>query len=164
MPQTFDLVLKGGTLVNQDGRGERDVGVKDGTIVRVGDLSGASAGQVVDCNGLHILPGVIDTQVHFREPGLDHKEDLASGGAAAVAGGVTTVFEMPNTKPLTTTPEALADKLERARGRMRCDHAFFVGAAADTAADLAADVVGSLAGAGLFVATGGLDDERERGA
>jgi dihydroorotase len=71
---------------------------------------------------------VIDTHVHFREPGLTHKEDLASGSAAAVRGGVTSVFEMPNTKPPTTTAAALEDKLERARGRMYCDHAFYVGA------------------------------------
>ena len=72
------------------------------------------AGEVVDCAGLHILPGVIDTQVHFREPGAEHKEDLETGSRAAVMGGVTAVFEMPNTSPLTVTAEALADKLARA--------------------------------------------------
>ena len=88
----------------------RDLGVTAGKIVALGDLSRASAGEVIDCAGLHILPGVIDSQVHFREPGLDHKEDLESGSRAAVMGGVTTVFEMPNTIPQTTTPEALADQ------------------------------------------------------
>jgi dihydroorotase len=85
MTQTFDLLLKGGTVVNQDGRAERDVGVTAGRIAAIGDLSRASAGETVDCRGLHILPGVIDTQVHFREPGLDHKEDLDSGSRAAYA-------------------------------------------------------------------------------
>src|SRR5215213_1233254 len=127
MPRTFDLVLRGGIVVNQDGRVERDVGVVNGTIAAIGDLSRSSAGRVVDCRGLHVLPGVIDTQVHFREPGLDHKEDLESGSRAAVLGGVTAVFEMPNTVPETTSPEALADKVRRANHRMHCDFAFWVG-------------------------------------
>ncbi len=76
---------------------QRDLGITGGKIMALGDLSRASAGEVVDCTGLHILPGVIDSQVHFREPGLDHKEDLETGSRAAVLGGVTCVFEMPNT-------------------------------------------------------------------
>ncbi len=135
--ERFDLIVRGGTCVTPGGIERADVGVRAGRIAAIGALSSSSAAETFDAAGLHVLPGVIDTQVHFREPGLDHKEDLASGGDAAVAGGVTTVFEMPNTKPLTTTPEALADKLERARGRMRCDHAFFVGATADNIARLA---------------------------
>jgi dihydroorotase len=82
---------------------------------------------VFDATGLTVLPGVIDTQVHFREPGLEWKEDLETGSRAAVLGGVTTVFEMPNTMPNTTDPGTLADKLERAAGRMHSDHAFYVG-------------------------------------
>src|SRR5262247_4833981 len=128
MTASYDLILKGGTVVNQDGEGLRDVGVADGTIAAIGDLSRAGAGKVIDCRGLHLLPGVIDTQVHFREPGLTHKEDLETGARAAVMGGVTAVFEMPNTDPLTSSAEALADKLKRAHHRMHCDFAFFVGA------------------------------------
>src|SRR5215212_10303073 len=127
MAQTFDLILEGGIVVNQDGRFERDVGVRGGAIAAIGDLSHASAAREINCRGLHILPGVIDTQVHFREPGLDHKEDLESGSRSAVMGGVTAVFEMPNTDPQTTTPEALADKIRRGRHRMHCDFAFWVG-------------------------------------
>lgn len=127
MAETFDRIFKGGTVVNQDGEGLRDIGVKGGRIAAIGDLSRASAGEVVDCKGLHILPGVIDSQVHFREPGLDHKEDLETGSRAAVMGGVTAVFEMPNTDPQTTTPEALADKVKRGTHRMHCDFAFWVG-------------------------------------
>jgi len=93
---------------------------------------------VIDCRGLHLLPGVIDTQVHFREPGLTHKEDLETGSRAAVMGGVTAVFEMPNTDPLTVSAEALADKLKRAHHRMHCDFAFFVGATRENTNDLAA--------------------------
>ena len=127
MPQTFDLVLANGTVVNQDGAFPRDVGVRDGRIAGIGDLSAASAGERIDCKGLHVLPGVIDSQVHFREPGPVHKEDLETGSRAAVLGGVTAVFEMPNTDPTTTTAEALADKMRRAKGRMHCDFAFWVG-------------------------------------
>ena len=135
MAQSFDRIFAGATVVNHDGEGVRDIGVRGGRIAEIGSLGGA-AGERVDCRGLHILPGVIDSQVHFREPGLEHKEDLESGARAAVLGGVTAVFEMPNTNPQTTTPEALADKLARARGRMACDHAFWVGGTHDNAADI----------------------------
>jgi dihydroorotase len=133
----FDLVLANGVVVNQDGEGVRDIGVRDGRIAEIGGLGGASAGERIDCKGLCVLPGVIDSQVHFREPGLVHKEDLETGSRAAVLGGVTAVFEMPNTDPTTTTAEALADKLHRAKGRMHCDFAFWVGGTHDNVADLA---------------------------
>jgi dihydroorotase len=136
MPQTFDLLLRGATVVNQDGIGLRDIGVTDGRIAAIGDCAQASAGEVVDCRGLHVLPGVIDSQVHFREPGATHKEDLESGSRAAVLGGVTAVFEMPNTDPLTISAAALEDKLARAEGRMHCDFAFWVGGTHDNVADL----------------------------
>src|SRR6476660_1462362 len=111
MPDTYDLILKGGTVVNHDGEGVRDIGIADGRIMALGQLARASASEVIDCNGLHILPGVIDTQVHFRDPGLTHKEDLESGSRGAVLGGVTAVFEMPNTNPATTNAASLADKI-----------------------------------------------------
>ncbi|HTN98560.1 MAG TPA: dihydroorotase [Nordella sp.] len=133
MAVSYDLVLKAGTVVNQDGAGLRDVGIRDGRIAAVGSLAGTSAGEIVDCTGLHILPGVIDSQVHFREPGAEHKEDLETGSRAAVAGGVTGVFEMPNTKPLTTSAEALADKIKRASNRMFCDFAFYMGGTRENA-------------------------------
>lgn len=137
MAATYDLILKGGTVVNHDGIGLRDIGVRDGRIATIGNLAHATAGQVLDCRGLHILPGVVDSQVHFREPGLEHKEDLETGSRAAVLGGVTAVFEMPNTKPLTTSAEALADKVRRASGRMHCDFAFWVGGTRENASDVA---------------------------
>ncbi|HYE42177.1 MAG TPA: dihydroorotase, partial [Caulobacteraceae bacterium] len=127
MAQTFDLIVRGGEVVNHAGRGMADVGIRGGKIAHVGDLSQASAGEVFNAAGLTVLPGVIDSQVHFREPGLEWKEDLQTGGRSAVLGGVVAVFEMPNTEPTTTDAEALADKLGRARGRMHCDHAFYVG-------------------------------------
>jgi dihydroorotase len=138
MPQkTYDVILRGGVLVNQDGAAPRDVGMIGETIAAIGDLSQASAGETIDCAGLHILPGVIDSQVHFREPGPTHKEDLETGSRAAVLGGVTAVFEMPNTNPLTTTPEALAEKVFRATSRMHCDFAFYVGGTHENARHVA---------------------------
>jgi len=136
MTTTFDLILKGGTVVNHDGKGLRDIGVRAGRIAAIGDLGQASAGEVIDCTGLHILPGVVDSQVHFREPGLEHKEDLETGSRAAVLGGVTAVFEMPNTNPLTTSEETLADKISRATNRMHCDFAFWVGGTRENAKDV----------------------------
>ncbi|MEI8700026.1 dihydroorotase [Mesorhizobium sp. ISC15] len=135
MATTYDLILTGGTVVNHDGEGRRDVGVTGGRIAAIGDLGQASAGETIDCRGLHVLPGVVDSQVHFREPGLEHKEDLESGSRAAVLGGVTAVFEMPNTNPLTTSEAALADKVRRATGRMHCDFAFWVGGTRENAED-----------------------------
>ncbi|MCC0004338.1 MAG: dihydroorotase [Methylobacteriaceae bacterium] len=136
MTQTYDLILSGGELVNQDGRGQRDIGVIGDTIAAIGDLSRASAGERIDCRGLTILPGVIDTQVHFREPGPTHKEDLETGSRGAVLGGVTAVFEMPNTNPLTTGETELADKVSRATNRMHCDFAFWVGGTHENVADI----------------------------
>ncbi len=127
MAKTFDLIVRGGEVANHAGRGYADVGISGGKIAAVGDLGQASADDVFDAAGLTVLPGVIDTQVHFREPGLEWKEDLETGSRAAVLGGVVAVFEMPNTEPATTDADALADKLARAKGRMHCDHAFFVG-------------------------------------
>ena len=124
----FDLLIKGGIAATPNGIAEADVGVVGGRIVALGALAGAKAAEVFDAKGLHVLPGVIDTQVHFREPGNEHKEDLETGSRAAVLGGVTGVFEMPNTAPPTTTRAAIEDKLARAKNRMHCDYAFYAGA------------------------------------
>ena len=138
MAETYDLIVKGATVVNHDGAGVRDIGIRGGRIAALGQLGAAKAADVLDAKGLHLLPGVIDSQVHFREPGLEHKEDLHTGSRAAVMGGVTAVFEMPNTKPLTTDAAALADKVRRARGRMHCDFAFYVGATRENIGDIPA--------------------------
>lgn len=139
MSETFDTIFAGGTVVNQNGTGKADIGIRDGRFAAIGDLSKADAGERVDVTGLHVLPGVIDTQVHLREPGNEHKENLEAGGRAAVLGGVTAVFEMPNTKPPTSTAEALADKVTRATHRMQCDFAFYAGATTENA-----DILGDL--------------------
>lgn len=132
----LDLIVRGGTIVNHAGEGIADIGAAGGKIAVIGDLSRFSADIDIDARGLHVLPGVIDTQVHFREPGNEHKEDLETGTRAAALGGVTAVFEMPNTAPPTTTAEALNDKLRRAKGRAHVDHAFYIGATQENADQL----------------------------
>ncbi|HET9273061.1 MAG TPA: dihydroorotase [Methyloceanibacter sp.] len=164
MAQTFDLVFKGGTVVNHAGIGSADIGVKDGKIASIGSIGEGLAGETIDARGLHILPGVIDTQVHFREPGMEHKEDLETGSRSAVLGGVTAVFEMPNTKPPTTSADALAAKVAAATGRMYCDFAFFVGATRDNLDELGTlELLPGAAGIKVFMgsSTGDLlvDDE-----
>jgi len=123
----YDVIFKNGILVNHDGITKSDIGVINDQIANIGLEENDSANEIIDCEGLHILPGVIDTQVHFREPGLEQKEDLQSGSLAAVMGGVTGVFEMPNTNPLTITRATFEDKIKRATNRMHCDFAFYVG-------------------------------------
>ncbi len=162
----FDLIVRGGTLVTPGGVVRGDVGTREGRIAAIGDLAGAVAASTLEAGGLHVLPGVIDPQVHFREPGMVHKEDLATGTTAAVLGGVTAVLEMPNTEPPTTSAAALAEKVAAARGRARCDLAFFVGASADNLEDLDdLEVLPGCVGVKVFMgsSTGRLlvdDDER----
>jgi dihydroorotase len=127
----YDLVIRNGMVATPNGIEALDIGVKDGRVAALGSLGQADTAATFDANGLTVLPGVIDTQVHFREPGLEHKEDLATGTAAAAMGGVTAVFEMPNTKPSTATAAELADKVQRGMGRTHCDYAFYVGATAE---------------------------------
>lgn len=129
----FDLVIRNGAVATSERVERADVGVRDGKIAEIGDLSSASSAEVLDALGLHVMPGVIDTQVHFREPGLEQKEDLATGTLAALYGGVTGILEMPNTNPTTTDPGTLQDKLDRARGRASCHYGFFVGASTENA-------------------------------
>ncbi len=129
-----DLWVRGGTLVDERGPRRGDVWIEGGVVRAAGeDVRPPADTPVLDAAGRWVFPGLIDPQVHFREPGLEHKEDLASGARAAVAGGVTTFLEMPNTRPPTTDPERLADKLARAAGRAAADHAFFLGATSDNA-------------------------------
>ena len=165
MSDGFDLILKNGMVATPWGIASCDVAVTQGRIAAIGWLGAATAAAVLDLRGLHVLPGVIDSQVHFREPGPTHKEDLETGSRGAVLGGVTSVFEMPNTSPPTTTAEALNDKLSRARGRMWCDHAFYVGATPENAATLPAlESLAGVSGVKMFMgsSTGNLlvaDDE-----
>ena len=133
MSDTFDLVIRNGQVATPGGLVQTDIGVTGGRIVALGPIAASQAGETFDAAGLHVLPGVIDAHVHFREPGLTHKEDFETGARAAVLGGVTAVFEMPNSDPVTTTAERLLDKLARAKGRMACDYAFYIGGSAENA-------------------------------
>lgn len=143
MSQKYDLLLKNGQCLIPDSTGQRlmvaakDVAIKNGKIVLVQEaIESHEAARVLDLTGLHVLPGVIDSQVHFREPGMTHKEDLETGTRAAILGGVTSIFEMPNTNPSTTTAAALQDKLDRAKGRAHCNYAFFIGGSTENAGEL----------------------------
>ncbi len=125
----FDIILKGGELVLPNKKIDKlDVGISNCLIKEIGDLSKMSADKIIDITGLTVMPGAIDTQVHFREPGLTHKEDIKHGSKGAVAGGVTTFFEMPNTIPPTTCARELEKKFQIAEKNSFCNYSFFVGA------------------------------------
>jgi dihydroorotase len=132
----YDLILEGGNVVLPSGTTIADIGIIDGKIVEIGSLTMAQARARQTCRGLHVLPGVIDTQVHFRDPGMPQKENLETGMKAAAAGGVTAIFEMPNTNPLTVTPETLQDKLDRAAMGNWTDYAFYFGGTENNAKNL----------------------------
>ncbi len=148
----FDLVVQGAQVYTPSGLVQTDVGIRGGKIVQLGVTAQAPTAATVDARGLVALPGAIDSQVHFREPGLEHKEDLESGTRAAVFGGITTIFEMPNTKPNTDTAERLFEKLQRADGRAHCNYAFFIGATAENADELASlELLPGCAGVKVFM-------------
>ena len=164
MSDSFDLLITGAEVMTPGGLTRADIGVKAGRIAAIGALRPGKAAEVLDFTGLTVLPGIIDSQVHLREPGLEHKEDLATGTAAAALGGITAVCEMPNTKPSTTTAEAINDKLARAKGRAWTDHAFFVGAAAENLAELGKlELLPGVAGVKVFMgsSTGSLLVDRD---
>ena len=107
---------------------QADIGIRGGRIVKVGFIERSKCSNIFSAKNLHVLPGLMDCQVHFREPGMEHKEDFETGSKSALLGGITGVFEMPNTSPPTTNLQALNEKLERAKNRFYCDYAFFAGA------------------------------------
>ncbi len=115
-----------------------DLLCEGGKIKEMGPGLSAKVDEVIDAEGLHVLPGLIDSQVHFREPGMEHKEDLETGTLGAVLGGITSVYEMPNTNPLTISKEQIEDKIQRASQKAWCDFAFFVGATPTNAEELVA--------------------------
>jgi len=132
------LLIRGAACVLPDEVAQADVLVRGHEIVSVGAPAGTRADKVIDARGLHLLPGVIDDQVHFREPGSTHKEDLHTGSLACAKGGVTTFLEMPNTQPTTTTVERLAEKLALAATKSVVNYGFYVGATSENVAELAA--------------------------
>ena len=126
MSTTADLILGGGKVVSPDTVIDAAVAIKDGKILAVGALDAMPAAkETVDVSGMHVLPGAIDVHVHFRDPGYPHKEDFESGTRAAAFGGVTTVFDMPNTIPTVSTPEVLAAKLKMAAEKAHVDFGLY---------------------------------------
>ena len=124
----LDLIIKNG-LCYIDGRLKKaDIGIKNSKISEIGSLENKKSREVLDAKNLTVLPGCIDTQVHFREPGSTNAEDLNSGSRAAIAGGITSVFEMPNTNPPTSSKKEFSNKLKLAKDRMYCNYAFYFGA------------------------------------
>jgi len=124
----LDLIIKNGSCFIEGKPKKIDIGVLKGKISIIGELSKEKSNNVFDAEGLIILPGCLDTQVHFREPGSTNAEDLNSGSRAAISGGITGVFEMPNTNPPTSTKKEFQNKLNLAKNRMYCNYAFYFGA------------------------------------
>ncbi len=132
-----DLIIKNAEVISYHEKSNRvvsevaSVAVKDQKIFEISNSTSWTSDRTIDATGLTLLPGVIDSQVHFREPGLTHKEDIESGTRAAILGGVTSIFEMPNTTPSTTTEVAYKEKINLSKNRAHCHYAFFMGAAHD---------------------------------
>ena len=125
----MDIILQGGSVVLPNNKIEElDIGICDSKISAIGDLSRSSSQKIINIKNLLVIPGAIDTQVHFREPGLTHKEDIFHGTMGAVLGGVTSIFEMPNTKPPTTNIKELTNKFKIAEKSGFCNFSFFIGA------------------------------------
>ncbi|MBH8565644.1 dihydroorotase [Nostoc sp. CENA67] len=140
MSSSQSLLIRHASIILPNGESMiGDVLISDRHIVEVAPkISIATPAREIDAEGLTLLPGVIDPQVHFREPGLEHKEDLFTASCACAKGGVTSFLEMPNTRPLTTTQEALDDKLQRAASKCLVNYGFFIGATGDNIPDLLA--------------------------
>src|SRR5690606_18624523 len=131
-PGMSQTLIINARLVNEGREFDGDLRIRDGRIDAIGSgLSARDGEAVVDANGRRLLPGMIDDQVHFREPGMEYKADMATESAAAVAGGLTSVMDMPNTRPPTLDSDALEDKYRRAAGRMWANHGFYLGASND---------------------------------
>ena len=136
MPSSFDLILKNGKCFIDGQLKTTDIGISDGIIKNISNIQVSSSQKILDVSNLIVLPGIIDTQVHFREPGSTDTEDLETGSKSAVLGGVTSVFEMPNTNPPTSSQAEFKRKLSLAANRMYCNYAFYFGATPDNIEDL----------------------------
>ena len=149
---TADLVIHNGHIVHQDGIVDASIAVRDGRILAVGVPEAMPpATETFDAGGLHILPGAIDVHVHFRDPGYTHKEDWDTGTSAAAFGGVTTVFDMPNTLPATATAAALAEKHAIASSRTRVDYGLYGFLGEDTIANVPEMIAGGVIGFKLYM-------------
>ena len=150
--EPVDLVINGGTIVSPDAEYRASIAIKDGLIHAIGAPEAMpKANQTLDATGLHILPGAIDVHVHFRDPGYPQKEDFASGTAAAAFGGVTTVFDMPNTLPTIGTPEALAAKHKIAAEKAYVDYGLYAVLGDDSIEHVHALIDGGIIGFKLYM-------------
>lgn len=146
------LLITNAQIVNEGKIQQGDVLVRNGRIEKVGgDLASHKADRVIDANGKHLLPGMIDDQVHFREPGLTHKGEIATESAAAVAGGITSYMEMPNVNPLTINRAALEDKYDRAAQKSLANFAFYLGASNDNLDEIKSLDPGAACGIKVFM-------------
>ena len=132
----LDLIIKNGSCFIAENLQKKDIGIIDGKISKIEESIKEPSKDIHDCENLVVLPGCIDTQVHFREPGSTDAEDLNSGSKAAIIGGITGVFEMPNTHPPTANKKEFQNKLNLAKGRMYCNYAFYFGATASNLSEL----------------------------
>ncbi len=163
------IVIKGATLVNEGKQEVMDLLISEGRIQKISKtIAAESQVEVIDARGLHLLPGMIDDQVHFREPGLTHKADIATESRAAVAGGITSFMEMPNTVPNTLTQELLEQKYQRAAETSIANYSFFMGASNDNILEVAKTDPKRVCGVKVFMgsSTGNMlvdqDDALER--
>src|SRR6202161_1790163 len=151
-PETVDLVINGGILVSPDAEVRASIAIKDGKIHAIGAPEAMpAASETLDATGMHVLPGAIDVHVHFRDPGYPHKEDFASGTAGAAFGGVTTVFDMPNTVPPTGTGTILAEKHAIAAAAAHVDFGLYGLLGEDTIAHVPDLVAGGVIGFKLYM-------------
>ena len=133
----LDLIIKNGECYIEGKLTKTNIGIQNGKISIIGDLINEQSNASIDASNLLVLPGCMDTQVHFREPGSTNAEDLHTGSKAAIAGGITSVFEMPNTNPPTANMKEFNNKLNLAKNRMYSNYAFYFGATPDNSPDLA---------------------------
>ena len=165
MSDNFSLIIKNGSCYI-DGKFQNiDLALTGNKIKKIGKIDQNNS-KIFDASNKIVLPGVIDTQVHFREPGANNAENLESGSRAAVAGGVTSVFEMPNTNPPTSTFDEFNKKLDAAKNRMFCNYAFYFGATPNNMKELAGvDTLKGCCGVKLFAgsSTGNLLVSQRKG-
>lgn len=145
------ILIKNARLVNRGNITEADILIKNGRIEKIAGSISAPADLEIDAKGKHVLPGIIDDQVHFREPGLTHKADIYTESRAAVAGGVTSFMEMPNTKPTATTQELLADKYAIGARTSLANYSFYMGAANDNLGEVLRTDPGNVCGVKVFM-------------
>jgi dihydroorotase len=144
-------LIKSATIVNENKQFIADILIKDGLIDRIGTAIDARADEVINAEGLYLLPGCIDDQVHFREPGLTHKGNIHSESRAAVAGGITSFMEMPNTVPNTLTQTLLEDKYEIASRNSLANYSFYMGASNDNLDEVLRTDIKNICGVKVFM-------------